>query len=115
MKLIVAGSTGFVATEVIRQAVSHPSITSILALARRATAVPQNVGPGADRTKLKSVVCEDFGNYPESVKKELSGADACIWYVNLLSRILQWLYPLHITLPPMQHIGSHLQSDQLLS
>jgi hypothetical protein len=115
MKLIVAGSTGFVATEVIRQAVSHPSITSILALARRTTAVPQNVGPGADTTKLKSVVCEDFGNYPESVKKELSGADACIWYVNLLSRILQWLYPLHITLPPMQHIGSHLQSDQLLS
>jgi uncharacterized protein YbjT (DUF2867 family) len=93
MKLIVAGSTGFVATEVIRQAVSHPSITSILALARRATAVPQNVGPGADTTKLKSVVCEDFGNYPESVKKELTGADACIWYVNVLSRILQWLYP----------------------
>ena len=109
MKLIVAGSTGFVATEVIRQAVSHPSITSILALARRTTAVPQNVGPGADTTKLKSIVCEDFGNYPESVKKDLTGADACIWYVDLLSRILQWLYPLHR--PLFQ--GSHVQSGLL--
>jgi hypothetical protein len=96
MKLIVAGSTGFVATEVIRQAVSHPSITSILALGRRTIPAPQNVGPGANITKLKSVVCEDFGKYPESVKKELTGADACIWYVNLLSRIdgyIAYIYP----------------------
>ena len=35
MKLIVAGSTGYVATEVIRQALSHPAITSIIALAGR--------------------------------------------------------------------------------
>jgi hypothetical protein len=33
MKLIVAGSTGFVATEVIRQALSNPVITSIAGLA----------------------------------------------------------------------------------
>jgi hypothetical protein len=80
MKLIVAGATGFVATEVIRQALSNPAVTSIVALARRETALPQNAGPKADTTKFKPVVCADFGNYPESVKKELSGADACIWY-----------------------------------
>ena len=84
MKLIVAGSTGFVATEVIRQALSNPAITSILALARRVTALPENLGPGADASKLKSVVCEHFYNYPESVKQELAGADACIWYADLL-------------------------------
>lgn len=83
MKLIVAGSTGFVATELIRQALSNPAVTSIVALARRETAVPPNAGPGADATKLKPVVCEDFGNYSESVKRELAGADACIWYTNL--------------------------------
>jgi len=83
MKLIVAGSTGFVATEVIRQALSNPAITSIKALARRPTAVPQNAGPGADVSKLKSVVCDNFEKYPESVKQELAGADACIWYVLL--------------------------------
>jgi uncharacterized protein YbjT (DUF2867 family) len=79
MKLIVAGSTGFVATEVLRQALSDPKITSIVALARRVTAIPQNTGPSANAAKLKSVVCEDFGNYSESVKQELTGADACIW------------------------------------
>lgn len=85
MKIIVAGSTGFVATEVIRQALSIPTITSIIALARRTTAVPQNAGPSADASKLKSVVCDDFENYSEGVKKELAGADACIWYIILLA------------------------------
>ena len=44
--------------------------------------MPQNSGPNADVKKIKSVVCEDFTNYPENVKKELAGADACIWYEN---------------------------------
>lgn len=79
MKLIVAGSTGYVATEVIRQALSNPAITSVIALGRRETAVPRNPGTGADPTKLKSVVCEDFNHYSEPVKRELAGADACIW------------------------------------
>ena len=84
MKVIVVGSTGFVASEVIKQALSIPTITSIIALARKPTAVPQNTGPGANVSKLRSVVCEDFENYPENVKKELVGADACIWFVSLL-------------------------------
>jgi hypothetical protein len=85
MKLIIAGSTGFVATEIIRQAIPNPAITSIIALARRETAVPPNTG--ADASKLKSVVCNDFSNYSENVKKELAGADACIWYVLDQSRL----------------------------
>ncbi|KFY40151.1 hypothetical protein V494_03624 [Pseudogymnoascus sp. VKM F-4513 (FW-928)] len=79
MKLIITGSTGFVATEVIRQALSNPAVTSIVALGRRAAAVPQNAGPCADTSKFKPVVCDDFENYSDSVKRELSGADACIW------------------------------------
>lgn len=82
MKLIVAGSTGFVGTEIIRQALSDAAITSVVALARHTTAVPQNTKPGTDPAKLKSVVCEDFGNYSESVKEDLAEADACIWYAN---------------------------------
>jgi hypothetical protein len=78
MKLIIAGSNGFVATEIIRQTIHNPSITSIIALARRETAVPQDAG--VDAAKLKSVVCVDFSNYSEDVKKELAGADGCIWY-----------------------------------
>ncbi|THV46843.1 hypothetical protein BGAL_0355g00020 [Botrytis galanthina] len=78
MKLIVAGSTGFVATELIKQALSSPEITSIVALARRETSVPQTLDDNADITKFKAVMCDDFSNYSESVKKELEGADALI-------------------------------------
>ncbi|KAI0884956.1 uncharacterized protein GGS22DRAFT_136474 [Annulohypoxylon maeteangense] len=81
MKLIVAGSTGFVGTEIIRQALSHPEVTSLIALGRREISVPENVGPNADTTKLKSVICDDFENYPQSAKQELAGADACIWTI----------------------------------
>ncbi|KAI1457874.1 hypothetical protein F4805DRAFT_158284 [Annulohypoxylon moriforme] len=81
MKLIVAGSTGFVGTEIIRQALSHSGVTSLIALGRREISVPENVGPHADVTKLKSVVCDNFENYAESVKQELAGADACIWTI----------------------------------
>lgn len=85
MKLIVAGSTGFVATEIIRQALADPAITSIVAFGRRRAPEPQNLAPNADTTKLKSVVLDDFDDeYPESVKEELSGADACIWYSPLI-------------------------------
>jgi uncharacterized protein YbjT (DUF2867 family) len=81
MKLIVAGSTGFVGTEIVRQALSHPAITSVVGLARRPTPTPHNAGPGMDARKLKSVVCENFLDYTDDVKQELAGADACIWYV----------------------------------
>ncbi|RYP89866.1 hypothetical protein DL770_004018 [Monosporascus sp. CRB-9-2] len=79
MKLVIGGSTGFVGTELVRQALSHPAITSIVGISRRETPVP----PGSidDGAKLKSVVCENFESYPDHVKKELENADACIWTI----------------------------------
>ncbi|KIX99664.1 uncharacterized protein Z520_04299 [Fonsecaea multimorphosa CBS 102226] len=79
MKLVISGATGFVATELIRQSLSDPTITSVVALARRPITVPDNLGPGADTSKLESVVLEDFASYPDPVKKQLGDADACIW------------------------------------
>lgn len=81
MKVIVAGATGYVATEVIRQALSNKGITSLVALARRETSIPPNVASDADTTKFKSVVCDDFSNYPESIKGDLARADAVIWLI----------------------------------
>jgi hypothetical protein len=81
MKLIIAGSTGTVAPELIRQALSTPSITSVVGLARRPTAVPDNLGAAADTSKLTSIVVHDFENYPDDVKRQLAGADACIWTI----------------------------------
>ena len=79
MKLIIAGASGYVATEVVRQALSIPAITSVIALARRPVATPANLDAGADASKLRSVVVRDYGEYSEEFKKEVEGADACIW------------------------------------
>jgi hypothetical protein len=74
MKLVIGGSTGFVGAELIRQGLENPAITSIVALGRRETPHPP------EATKLRSVVCDNFESYSDSVKKELEDADACIWY-----------------------------------
>ena len=76
MKLIITGATGFVASEVLRQALLLPSITSVVAVARTPVSAPQGT---PNSSKLKSVVVPDYGTWPEDVKKELAGADACIW------------------------------------
>ena len=80
MKLIIAGASGFVASELLRQCLRRPEITSVIALARKPVSAPENLGPDADASKLKGVVVEDYGQYPDDVKKEFAGADACIWY-----------------------------------
>ncbi|KAI1769312.1 hypothetical protein GGR53DRAFT_473857 [Hypoxylon sp. FL1150] len=76
MKLVIGGSSGFLGTELTRQALSHPAVTSVVALSRRETT---DVGPGSE--KLHAVVCDDFENYPDSVKSALEDADACIWTI----------------------------------
>lgn len=76
MKLIVAGSTGLVGTEIIRQSLEISEITSVIALARK----PIQIKESAHSSKLKSVVISDYGDYPDHVKAEFAGADACIWY-----------------------------------
>ncbi|KAK0665315.1 hypothetical protein QBC41DRAFT_328100 [Cercophora samala] len=85
MKLIIAGSTGFVATELIRQSLSNPLITSLIALGRKPSPPPNpsTLLPNADLSKLKSVVLDDFdcADYPDNVKSDLANADACIWTI----------------------------------
>ncbi|OAA62221.1 NAD(P)-binding domain protein [Cordyceps fumosorosea ARSEF 2679] len=86
MKLIVVGATGLIGTEVIRQALSHNSVTSVVALGRRPTLPPTSITTGPTLAKLHSVTLEDFTNYPDDVKSQLSGADACIWLLAVTPR-----------------------------
>ncbi|KAK8036948.1 hypothetical protein PG991_001262 [Apiospora marii] len=79
MKLVIGGSTGFVGTELLRQALTNPAVTSIVGVSRRETKVPEGSSDGVG--KLKSVVCDDFTSYPDPLKKELEDADACIWTI----------------------------------
>ncbi|KAJ5584340.1 uncharacterized protein N7459_004140 [Penicillium hispanicum] len=87
MKLVIGGSTGYVATELIRQGLKNPAITSIVALGRRETPAP----PGSElaAAKLNSVVCNNFESYPSNVKHELENADACIWTIAVTPMKLQ--------------------------
>lgn len=79
MKLIIGGSTGFVATELLSQALKNPAISSIIALGRREATVPADTNSNAAKTKLKSIICDNFEEYPDNVKSQLKDADACIW------------------------------------
>lgn len=81
MKLIIAGASGYVAEELLRQSLKRPDITSVVALSRKAVSAPSDVGAeSSNAAKLRSVVIEDYEDYPEDVRKEFQGADACIWY-----------------------------------
>ncbi|KAM3561230.1 hypothetical protein MY1884_002497 [Beauveria asiatica] len=57
MKLIVVGATGLIGTEVIRQALSHKSVTSVVALGRRPTPPPESVpaGPALEKFQLLAI------------------------------------------------------------
>ncbi|UKZ77731.1 hypothetical protein TrVFT333_005455 [Trichoderma virens FT-333] len=79
MKLIIVGSSGFVGKELVRQAITSPAVTSVVAIARRETPVPESLKDSSDVAKLTSVVCDDFLNYSDNVKHQISNADACIW------------------------------------
>jgi hypothetical protein len=105
MQLIIAGASGYLATEVVRQALSLPKITSVIALARRPISAPENLGSGADVSKLKSVVVKDYDEYPGDVKKLFTKADACIWYPP----------PLPTTIINLGEMGAHGKIGQLPS
>jgi uncharacterized protein YbjT (DUF2867 family) len=75
-KLIIAGP-GFLGTEIIRQALAHPRVSSVVVIGRRAVdAAVFSAGAG----KLQSVVIEDLGSaYPADAAAHFADADACIW------------------------------------
>lgn len=80
MKLIITGASGFVATELLRQSLRHPSITSVVAISRRP--VPQPAGlPAGESGKLRVVQVKDYGELDvEQVREAVAGAGGCIWY-----------------------------------
>ena len=79
MKLIIVGGTGMVATELIRQSLAMPEITSVVAVARKAVKLDENA---VHKAKFKSLLIKDYEEYPDTLKAEFAGAAACIWQVH---------------------------------
>ncbi|KAJ9415827.1 hypothetical protein QL093DRAFT_2567448 [Fusarium oxysporum] len=68
MKLLVTGASGYVGTEIIRQSLQLPQVTSVVAVARK---------------PVFSIIVKDYGDYPASVRDEFKDAAACIWTVGI--------------------------------
>lgn len=85
MKLILAGATGFIGSEILRQCLRAPAFTSIIVLSRRA--LPAAL---ANHTKLTVIITKDFTVYPAEVLSQLEGADACIWYAIPILRTAEY-------------------------
>ncbi|KZN94472.1 hypothetical protein EN45_046690 [Penicillium chrysogenum] len=77
MKLIIAGATSLLGTEIVRQSLQIRAITQVISLALQ----PVQLDKSIDTSKLKNIVIRDYSEYPDDVKAELAGADACIWTV----------------------------------
>lgn len=75
MKIVIGGPSGSVGSQILRQCLTNPTFTSVVALVRRPL-------DGVEHPKLNQVLMkdEDYITYPESVKNEVKGAKAAIWY-----------------------------------
>ncbi|KUJ24125.1 uncharacterized protein LY89DRAFT_713044 [Mollisia scopiformis] len=63
MKAILSGSTGFIGGEILNQALTHPSITSLVCITRKP--LPEAV---ANNPKVKVVIIKDFLSYPPETR-----------------------------------------------
>jgi len=71
MKVILTGVSGFIGAEILSQCLSHPSVTSIIAISRRQL-------PLSD-PKLQIIILSDFSSYPPALLSQLGDAEACIY------------------------------------
>jgi hypothetical protein len=78
MKYILTGTSGFIGTEILAQALLNPLVTSLLILSRRPLPTISSVDP-----RMKVIVLENFLSYPDALKSELNGVKAVFWYAAL--------------------------------
>jgi hypothetical protein len=76
MKYVLTGTSGFIGAEILTQCLSNPLITSLLILSRRSLPLVAALDP-----RIKVVVLENFLSYPDSLKSELIGVKAVLWYI----------------------------------
>ncbi|KAL2812169.1 hypothetical protein BJX63DRAFT_432797 [Aspergillus granulosus] len=73
MKIILTGTTGFVGTEVLAQALSNEAITSLIVLSRKP--LPESM---TSNPKVTVKILKDFLSYPTPLLNELAGAEGTL-------------------------------------
>ncbi|KAG4221023.1 hypothetical protein PC116_g30499, partial [Phytophthora cactorum] len=76
MKIIITGATGFVGSEVVRQAIADEAITHAFVLTRKP--LPEDI---SKNTKLTVIEHKDFSTYPAELLSQLAGAEGCVWTI----------------------------------
>ncbi|KAK5119740.1 hypothetical protein LTR85_007316 [Meristemomyces frigidus] len=98
MKIILAGSTGFIGDAVLQRCLAHPQISSIVALSRRELSVTH--------PKLQTIIMTDFLHYTPEILAQLEGAAACFWALG--SRLAGREVHVDYTLAAVDAFAAHL-------
>lgn len=91
MKILIAGATGSIGGECVKQCLAHPRISSVVAFSRR------EVHPDiASHPKLTSILLEDFARWPEDILRSHADAAAMLWAIGSYNgnRAVDFEYPL---------------------
>lgn len=76
MKVILTGASGFVGGQVAIECVRCPLISSLLIVTRRVLDIEDLKNP-----MVTQIIHDDFSHWPAAVLEQLTGAEACIWYL----------------------------------
>lgn len=89
MKVLITGATGTIGSAILKQCLQDPSITSIVALSRRA--LPHDY----TSPKLSTIIVSDFAQYDATLLSEIVSADAAIWAMGTpdANREVNQVYP----------------------
>ncbi|KPI45241.1 uncharacterized protein AB675_2371 [Cyphellophora attinorum] len=74
MKVVFTGSSGYIGSQVFKQALADKRIDKIVNLVRR---LPTNSSVQHD--KVRTIIVKDFNNYDKETITEIEDADAAIW------------------------------------
>ncbi|KAI0201450.1 hypothetical protein F4808DRAFT_127248 [Astrocystis sublimbata] len=76
MKVLITGASGSIGGGCLAQCLAHPDISTVVAFARRE--LPSDV---SSHPKLKTVLIEDFSQWPEAVLEEHADAVGMLWTI----------------------------------
>ncbi|KAJ5459590.1 uncharacterized protein N7458_001142 [Penicillium daleae] len=74
MNIIIAGATGFVGGEIVRQAIVNDKINHAYILTRKP--IPEEL---ARSQKVTIIQHDDFSHYPSELLSRLQEAEGCLW------------------------------------